>query len=285
MTQHPPSSLAVLVLFGPRLAPWHDLIMPSLDTLWSGHPPVFSVLPPGTAVAPGPGVITGSQSGWVALLREALLALRARQPDCRYVFSFIEDHCPLHVVDAVRVARFLDDAMASDRACTSFVTYDWPWDKTAPDDRAADGRTMTWRERAIEDTPAGRVARVPDDFFRYNQCQPSLWNIDYYLSLCDQALAAGIDNPWAFEEAVFPRQAPHFIADYAWPSVHHGFMAQGVINPEAIRVVSRRVAPLRRRLIAEYLTVRGVWPLLADVWLRPAWQQLRRALRQLLRGR
>lgn len=272
MTQvsHQDARVVALMLFGPRLAPLHARITALTQAFWPDAPRLYCALPAALAPAADDAVIRCRQDGWVALLREALLVIRERHPECTHVFSLIEDHCPLRPVDGGRLRRHVEAALAGDFACTSFVTYDWPWQTTAPDDRDEQGRVRTWAVRDVFSRGDATFARVPPDFFRYNQCQPGLWQLDYYLALCDEALASGQDSAWAFEEASFRLQQPHVVADYPWPSVHHGFMAQGRVNPEAIRTLPRRpvaAADLRAVLVDDYRRACGRWALLKDVWL------------------
>src|SRR5262249_30590393 len=87
-------------------------------------------------------------------------------------------------------------------------------------------------------------------FFRYFQLQPAFWRIDYLIGVCRAAMARGITDPWTFEAMRLDDAEPHYVAAYDWPSVHHGFIAQGKINPAAISFMSRRAAPeLHRQLI------------------------------------
>lgn len=281
---HQDSRVVALMLFGPGLAPQHDRVMAITKAFWPEAPRLYSAVPEALAPVTGDDVIRCRQQSWVGLLREALLFIRERHPACTHVFSLIEDHCPLRPVDAGRLRRHVDAALAGDFACTSFVTYDWPWQITAPDDRDEQGRVRTWAVRDVFSRDEAVFARVPTDFFRPNQCQPGLWRLDYYLALCDEALARGLDNAWAFEEQRFDGQQPHMVADYPWPSVHHGFMAQGRVNPEAIRVLPRRpaaAADLRAVLVYDYRRARGRWGLLHDVWLSHWLLRLRSALRPL----
>src|SRR5262249_54824083 len=41
-------------------------------------------------------------------------------------------------------------------------------------------------------------------------------------------------DPCAFESLSYSKPRQHYVSRYAWPSVHHGFLAQGKVNPEAI---------------------------------------------------
>jgi hypothetical protein len=119
---------------------------------------------------------------------------------------------------------------------------------------------MTWKAIDILEVAGVRFARVPEDFFRYNQCQPALWDLEYCLSLCDRALELGIDDPWSFEAMRLSGQPQHYVADYPWPTVHHGFRAAGRVNPEAIffaRGEGPQLAALKQELLAEFTAERG----------------------------
>ncbi len=228
------SSLALLMQFGPKLVPYHGLLLRSLESAWKGHPSIYAALPPASPAPADCRLIVCRRAGWVSMLRESLAYVKQRAGDVRYVFSVIDDHCPLRLCDEGRLDRIIRTAIAGEMKCVVFVTYEWPWAITAErsvDDR---GRTMTWNAIDVLEMNGCRFARVPKEFFRYNQCQPGIWEIDYYLSVCDRALELGIDDPWGFESMRLPNQPQHYVSEYAWPSVHHGFMAGGRVNAEAI---------------------------------------------------
>jgi len=216
------------------------------------------------------------------MLRESLAYVKQRAGDVRYVFSVIDDHCPLRLCDEGRLERIIRTAIASEMKCVVFVTYEWPWATTAErsvDDR---GRTMTWNAIDVLEMNGCRFARVPKEFFRYNQCQPGIWEIDYYLSVCDRALELGIDDPWGFESMRLPNQPQHYVSEYAWPSVHHGFMARGRVNAEAIHYArgdSAAMRALRSTLVREYCRERGRSAYLLER-LRRSLKPLRRLIKR-----
>ena len=78
------------------------------------------------------------------------------------------------------------------------------------------------------------MARVPLNFFRYFQLQPSFWDLDYLIEICREALEKQCFDPWSFESFSYAKPRQHYVSRYEWPSVHHGFLAQGKVNPEAI---------------------------------------------------
>lgn len=137
----------------------------------------------------------------------------------------------------------------------SFPTYEWPWGQTGcvgyPD-----RLVRTWRRIDIEVVGGRRLAVVPGDFFRYFQVQPAFWNIEYLTSACRAALASGITDPWAFEAMRLDGARQHYVADYSWPNVHHGFIAAGSINPAAISYMSRKAAPeLHAQLVRDVIGI------------------------------
>lgn len=92
-------------------------------------------------------------------------------------------------------------------------------------------------------------AVVPVDFFRYFQVQPTLWRLDYLLAACDHALAQGIGDAWSFEAMRWSRALPHYVSQYNWPTVHHGFLVQGELNKAAIAFLDRRNAMSAHRML------------------------------------
>jgi hypothetical protein len=245
------------------------------------------VLPPGTAARDLSPLRTleCANPGWISMLAEALHRLREAEPGLARVVTLLDDHCPLAPCDAPRLDTILRVAEAEALACISFVTYDWPWDHSDPASRDERGRTMTWPRRDVRILQGEAFAVVPMDFFRYNQCQPSVWDLGYLEDLCAQALARGLDDPWSFENELFARQRPHFVSAYRWPTVHHGFLASGRVNPAALFHPGKagpEVKRLRAFIRGRFIRERGRAALLAERISGPAWV-LRRAAGRLRR--
>ncbi len=60
-----------------------------------------------------------------------------------------------------------------------------------------------------------------------------------------------------------PMAEPHYISQYDWPTVHHGFLAQGKLNPAAIAYLDRKgAAGPHRVLVREAIGIES--PLLFD---------------------
>ncbi|MBK8725006.1 MAG: hypothetical protein IPL96_02835 [Holophagaceae bacterium] len=253
-------NIAILLQVGPGLASKCELIADALGEAWPGHPPILLALPPGSAEFQDRETIHCRDAGWVSMLRESLLYMKTRHPAVTHLLSLIDDHCPLRPCDGDRLASAIRSAVAEDMKCVAFVTYEWPWSRTAVNSVDERGRRVTWTKVDIRQVGGLKFARVPSDFFRYNQCQPALWDLDYCLSLCEQALALGIDDPWTFESHLFPGQPQHYVSDYRWPTVHHGFMATGQVNAEAV-LYARGSTPaahaLGRALVEQFREARG----------------------------
>lgn len=279
---------AALLLVGPGLAPEAGMLAGALQEAWPSMPPLHVVLPAGAAPAPGPGrTLVCSSSGWVRMLAEALDHLRAGNADLGRVFILIDDHCPLSRCDGARLEAIFRIAEAQGLPCVAFVTYDWPWERTEPDSRDERGRTMTWASRDVRTWEGEAFAAVPRDFFRYNQCQPSVWDAAYLRRLCGEALAQGVDDPWSFENELFDGQEAHFVSACRWPTVHHGFLASGRVNPEALGFrgsAGPALRALRAAIRARFVRERGLGALLGT-WgsrpLRAARRLAGRALRRL----
>lgn len=269
-----------LLQVGPGLAREAAMLARALHAAWPGGGRVYTVLPPAADPSGLDSPILCSSSGWVSMLAESLDRLRAADPGLTHVFTLIDDHCPLTPCDPEALDRVLRAAREADLACVSCVTYAWPWDRSETASRDARGRTMTWSEIRIVHSGGTDFAEVPADFFRYNQCQPSLWRLDYLRGLCAEALDRGIDDPWTFEAELYPGQRPHFVSALSWPSVHHGFLAEGRVNPEALFLPAPPTGDLqalRRYLRRRFRHERGPFSLARERMNR-AWHAARFAL-------
>ena len=221
----------------------------ALDLTWPSRPRCLFVT---DGDAAGADILRGSSTDFVPLALEGLeLALR-RYPGITHVFHMLEDHCPLRTVAAGTVDGTMDAAMRHGLAATSFVTYPWPWQEV--DGRTCeDGLVRTWRRVETAVVGGRRFAVVPREFFRYFQLQPTLWRADYLAGLLRSSIGSGVTDPWGFEALRLDCAEQHYVADYAWPTVHHGFLAQGAVNHDAIRFIDGRALPsFKRHLIAEW---------------------------------
>jgi hypothetical protein len=277
-----PPPVALLMQFGPKLVRHQSLLVETLRSAWRNHPPIYVALPgPGSAPADD-HVIVCHRTGWVNMLRESLVHIKQREGGIRYLFSMIDDHCPLRMCDQRRLEQIIRTAIAQEMKCVVFATYEWPWTITAENSLDDLGRTKTWSTIDVLETNRCRFARVPKAFFRYNQCQPAIWEMDYYLSVCNRMLDLGIDDPWEFESMLLPDQPQHYVSEYAWPSVQHGFMEKGRINAEAIHFVrgdSPSMKNLRMFLVQEYCRERG-----RGVYFAECLKQVFRPIRRLVRN-
>jgi hypothetical protein len=178
-------------------------------------------------------VIIKPSVNWLGILLNGLISVRKTRPEIGYVFLLLDDHYPLRECDKSRIAANFDVVVKNRLGCTSFVTYQWPWTSTEQIDYP-DGMIRTWRNVDVRWFNGCEMARVPLDFFRYFQLQPSFWDLDYLIEICHEAFEKQCFDPWAFESFNYGKPRQHFISRYEWPSVHHGFLAQGKVNPEAI---------------------------------------------------
>jgi hypothetical protein len=221
----------------------------AVDHCWPAHPTIYFI---SDCDLPKIGRCVCLEDGcWTEILLNGLLTVQREHPQLDYLFLILDDHCPLQPCDSAALANYLDIAREHDLGVISFPTYDWPWARTEWVDYP-DGLVRTWRRIDIEIIQGYRLAVVPYQFFRYFQIQPAFWKVEYLVWTCRAALAGSVTDPWAFEAMRLDGARRHYIADYKWPSVHHGFIAEGKINPEAISYMSRKhVTKLRQQLIRE----------------------------------
>jgi hypothetical protein len=254
------STVVLVVTSHTRTEKYIPLVRDCLATFWPEHPRCY-FLTDGTTQA-AEDVWNVPDLAWVELLQAGLARIRQERPRTKYVLHMLEDHCPLRRCDAQRLARIFAIAVCEDFAAVSFPTYAWPWHETDTREHA-DGLVRTWRRKETRELDGELLAAVPQDFFRYFQVQPTLWRLDYLQAACAYAQAEAVGDVWAFEGMRWPKAEPHFVSCYAWPTVHHGFLAQGRLNPAAIAYLDRKraVGP-HRMLVREAIGIDS--PLLFD---------------------
>jgi len=226
-----------------------SLVRSAIDVFWPDRPTVRFLSDGG--VEQGDDVYIEPEPRFVPLLLRGVARVRAEFPAARYLFHMLEDHCPLRTCDAEKISAIAQIARSENLAAVSFPTYFWPWNNTDATEYP-DGLVRTWRRIDTVEMNGEMFARVPKTFFRYFQVQPTLWRIDYLHAVLDAACRAGIFDPWGFEAMRLPQAEQHYIAQYKWPTVHHGFLTGGTINPKAVDFIDARLGDsIRRRFIRD----------------------------------
>jgi hypothetical protein len=219
---------------------------------------MYFALPLGRTVTYDKAIQTGATTFTETLLcglKELKKTLRVR-----HVFILLEDHVPLWPCDANKIQQILTVVEQQDLKCVVFTKYDWPWNSTnyRLDEN---GRVIGWRAIDVATFSGHRMARVPKDFFRYNQCQPAIWNIDYYIEVVAEAVRRAIYDPWEFESYVMPNQPQHYVSEYKWPSWSNGYLERGKIDWRAMRLMKMPEARgLRAQLLKEHFPNMPVSP-------------------------
>jgi hypothetical protein len=223
-----------------------------MAALWPAHPPLRFLTDGGSD---GPDVLIENETEFVPLLARGLGRLRSELPGLTHVFHMLDDHCPLQPCDGGQIESVVAQATKHELPAVSFVTYDWPW-ASADAREHPDGMVRTWRKIEVATFGGERLAVVPRNFFRYFQLQPTLWRLDYLERTCAEALRLGITDPWRFEAMQLNGAEQHYVSAYHWPTVHHGFLAQGKVNTAAIDfAMGSKGVGIRRRLIGEMIGV------------------------------
>jgi hypothetical protein len=219
----------------PGLERYCPILAGQLDAMWPGHPPLFYALPAGRT-APYGRVIRTEATAWTAVLLSGVEYLR-RQLGCSHVFVLLEDHVPLWPCDARVVDDVLGIALREDLPCVVFAKYGWPSPNGEPQPDV-EGRRRGWRTSDVVTVDGHRMALLPRSFAYYNQCQPALWNADYYASLLTEAVASGVGDPWALERFALAQQPQHYVSEYRWPSRHCGYRRRGRVYLRALYVIT-----------------------------------------------
>ena len=238
------TAAAVLISTHKVAARYVPLVRLALRAFWPEAPPIRFISDGG--IEPADDVYIEPEPRFVPLMLCGLARLQVEFPNVRHVFHMLEDHCPLRRCDGERISALLSIVRDRDLAAVSFPTYSWPWNKTEYIDYP-DGKVRTWRRIDTVEIDGEAFARVPRNFFRYFQVQPTIWRIPYLVNACDEARAAGVFDPWGFEAMQFPNSDQHYVSQYNWPTVHHGFLAKGVVNLKAIDFVDRDIGWAVRR--------------------------------------
>jgi hypothetical protein len=213
------------------VAKYYNEALPLLDAFWPGHPPAIAFSDSNNPKKSD--AIIKSGTNWLDIFLNGLLSVRKARPEIAYVFLLLDDHYPLRECDRSLIAANFDAVVKNRLGCISFVTYQWPWTSTEHIDYP-DDMIRTWRNIDVTWLNGCEMARVPLNFFRYFQLQPSFWDLDYLIEICRAAFEKQCFDPWSFESLSYGKPRQHYVSRYAWPSVHHGFLAQGKVNPEAI---------------------------------------------------
>jgi hypothetical protein len=220
----------------------------AIDRCWPTHPTVYFI-----SDYPLPNIanqFVQCGASWTEVLLHGISAVRERHPALDYIFLMLEDHCPLQACDPSTLTAYFDIIRRHQLAVVWFPTFEWPWKASHIAHPAVPSRSG--HRIQIEMLEDRRFAVVPRNFFRYFALQPAYWDVQYLTSVCRAALDSEITDPWRFEQMAWDGARQHYVAEYKWASVHHGFMAAGKPNPAAIPYMSRTAVPeLRQQLIRE----------------------------------
>lgn len=239
-------AIIFLVTSHSRTEKYIPLVRNLLDVFWRDHPPCC-FLTDGT-LQRSADVLSFPGLNWVELLSAGLARVRQERPQAKYIFHMLEDHCPLRHCDGDRLDRIIGIAARRHLDAVSFPTYSWPWNETNSTEHP-DGLVRTWRRKETREFDGELLAAVPHDFFRFFQVQPTLWRFDYLQAACTYARTQGISDVWAFEAMRWPEAGRHYVSRYDWPTVHHGFLVQGRLNPAAIAYLDRKGAERSHRAL------------------------------------
>ena len=249
------SDIVILVTTHAKAARYLPAVREALDAFWPDRPPVRYLTDGG--VEPAADIYIEDEREFVPLLAKGVARIKAEFPAATHVFHMLEDHCPLRTCDNSQFNAALREATARNFVNVAFPTYDWPWDYCDPIDRPF-GEREVWKSIEIIEAAETKFGVVPLDYFRYFQIQPTIWQIDYLIGLLAAAADRGIADPWKFECMQLPKPRQHYVSSYRWPTVHHGFLAQGKINAAAIKFVDTKAGrSIRRNLIKQAIGLKS----------------------------
>ncbi|WP_334860276.1 hypothetical protein [Nostoc sp.] len=95
--------------------------------------------------------------------------------------------------------------------------------------------------------------QLPTNFPFYSQLQPAIWNVEYLINIRQHAYEQNTLEPWSFEKITLRKQ--HYVSEYSWPSVMHGFLHDKHPVWESIwKIKTPEGAKFRNSLIREYMS-------------------------------
>jgi hypothetical protein len=242
---HESAEIVLLVSTHKRAAHFVPAIRTALARSWPNHPCLRFVTDGGAA---DDDVLQASTGIYVPLMLEALSAIRTQFPKATHVLHMLEDHCPLRLCDVARIEQTAKLCLSSALASVSFITYEWPW--SAREFELVEYGNLYGLPRIDTVMMDGvRLGLIPMTFYRYFQVQPTVWRIDYLAKALTSASAEGIMDPWAFEQFKWDSVEQHYVSEYPWPTVHHGFLVKGSVNVSAFKFADRSTAKDLLRLM------------------------------------
>lgn len=71
-----------------------------------------------------------------------------------------------------------------------------------------------------------------DSFKFYCQLQPTIWNVDYLISVLEDLKSKNQTDPWSFE--FYRTNETHIMSEMKWPNILGGFFEFGYVNRKAL---------------------------------------------------
>jgi hypothetical protein len=248
------NDVCLVIFVGPGRERYVDVLNKHVSLTWPDHPPVYFPVQSNTAFSncKETNIINTNSDSFVGTVLEACKVLN--QNKYKYVIMLLEDHVPLQRVIEDKIQSLIYIAKNSSLDCIIMPMFDWPWASTT-EARDSLGRIIGWDKINTIAIGDQKLAVLPFDFFRYNACQPSIWNIHYLINIAEEALLKGSLTPWDFEEFTCSHQSQHYISDYKWPSAGvDGYLKRGRILWKAIRFMDKtqECNLLKKELVSEY---------------------------------
>lgn len=189
-------------------------ILRILPKLWPGHPEVW-VITNGDTIEHRNKIIVRSED-WVPRVFEGVKLIRKKYPDLKYAYIITEEMLPIRKCDPELLKRVELAAKQNNISFTAFVSYPWAWQD----------------EIRINNLC---FYKTPRDFPYYSQIQSTLWNLDYFLNVCEDAIAKGEIDPWSFEKK--KTFDDHLVSDYKWPNFYTGILNKGFVSYKALKMI------------------------------------------------
>lgn len=205
-----------------------------LKYTWPNHPEIW-FLTDGKTIG-YPNVISIDSDQWLIVLHEGLKQIKNIYPQLDYAYLVLEDLIPLVKVSNSHLAKVESIITKHQLDCVSFVVYDHKY--LGNDMMEIDGISFY---------------RLPPDFPFYSQLQPAIWKVEYLQEICQHAYEQKTLDPWSFEKIFLGKQ--HYVSEYSWPSVMHGFLHAKHPVWEAIwKIKTPEGTKFRNNLIREYIS-------------------------------
>lgn len=130
------------------------------------------------------------------------------------ILLLLEDLYPLQIIQEDEIRSQVEMMNSTGIKFVSFRTYDFG--DISFDDQVNNRNYFRFNEK----------------FKYYCQLQPTIWNLDYLITILEELVSQNLTDPWSFE--FYRTKEIHLMSEYKWPNVLGGFFEYGFVNRKSI---------------------------------------------------